>query len=211
MNINMSSIMSKVDAWSKSPEGQRRMKACIDKYKKEGRSTTAVGDKIVTEKMIWEAASKFIAVLRSAASSYDLPDSIIKHFDSLECSRPIHLHDGSTVIYVYFGDDLHRDSLEDGSGYYGGKFGGYTGEGINNIIALFNNGANAKEFVYGWWNDHSPTGSAFAHSLPGDDFAWVRSKKGREPLRFIQQAINDFNDNYGADYGVSASAGSDYQ
>ena len=51
MNINMSSIMSKAKAFSESPEGKRRMKACLEKYEKEGRASTGAGDKLITEKM----------------------------------------------------------------------------------------------------------------------------------------------------------------
>ena len=43
MNINMSSIMSKAKAFSESPEGKRRMKACLEKYEKEGRTSTGAG------------------------------------------------------------------------------------------------------------------------------------------------------------------------
>ena len=78
-------------------------------------------------------------------------------------------------------------------------------------MALLNNGAHAKDYVYGWWNNHSPSGSAFARSMPNDDFAWVRSKKDRDALHFIQQAVNDFNGNYGAEYNVTAEAGEAYQ
>lgn len=211
MNINMSSIMSKAKAFSESPEGKRRMKTCLEKYEKEGRTSTGAGDKLITEKMMLKAASKLIHMMKTTAASYNLPESVMKHFDSLKCSAPVKLNDGATVIYIYFEDDLHRDSLEDGSDYYGGKFGGYTGEGINNIIALFNNGANAKDYTYGWWNGHHATGDGVLRSGYDNDFAWTRSKKEREALHFIQQAVMDFNTSYGAVYGVTATEGAIYQ
>lgn len=215
MNINMGSIMGKVRSFSASSGGQTRMRACIENYEKEGRTTTAAGDKLLTEDMMWEAAAKMITVLRSTASEYDLPESVMKHFDSLDCAKPYRMPDGTMVVNIYFGDKfdggLHRDSLEDGSDYYGGQFGGYTGEGINNIIALFNNGAHAKNFTYGWWNNHRPTGEASYRSggFTAND-AWVQSRKDREPLHFIQQAVMDFNGNYGYEYGVTAVAGEEY-
>lgn len=208
MNINMGSIMGKAMAFSESKEGKSRMKACLDKYKKEGRTTTAAGDQVVTEDMMWEAAAKMITVLRATASQYDLPESVMRHFDSLECSKPRPRGDGTMVVDIYFDDKydggLRRESLEDGSGHYGGEFGGRTGEGINNIIALFNNGAHAKDFTYGWWDGHSGTGDASLRSGALNSFAWVRSRKDREPLHFIQQAVMDFNGNYGHEYGVVA-------
>nr|WP_290461580.1 hypothetical protein [Acutalibacter muris] len=204
--INMSSIMSKVGAYSRSVSGKLRMKECIQKYAADGKSKTASGDKVMTEDEMCKAGAKLIWVLQETARSFDLPQSVMQHFNSLECSKPYRMPDGSAVMYVYFEDDLHRDSLESGEGANG-----YTGEGIDNIVALLNNGAHAKDYVYGWWNNHSPSGSAFARSMPNDDFAWVRSKKDRDALHFIQQAVNDFNGNYGAEYNVTAEAGEAYQ
>ena len=42
-----------------------------------------------------------------------------------------------------------------------------------------------------------------------DNDAWVRSKKDREPLKFIQQAIRDFNGNYGSEFDVTAVIAAD--
>lgn len=210
MNINMGSIMRKAMSFSESPEGKRRMKACLEKYEKEGRKTTAAGDKLISEDMMWEAAAKMIQVLRDTARSMDLPESVLRHFDSLDCTKPIKMSDGSMVINIYFEDKfdggLYRESLEDGEG-------GHTGDGINNIIALFNNGAHASKFVYGWWNGHKPEGEALTRSggQLDADYAWVRSRKDREALHFIQQAVSDFNGNYGYEYGVTAVAGDEYQ
>lgn len=201
-DINLDSIMSKVEAYARSAKGKLRMQECIDKYAAEGRGKTAGGGKVRTETDMWTAASKLIGVLRSTAQSHDLPASVMQHFDSLDCSKIYKMPDGSSVIYIYFGGNLHRDSLENDATSY---------DGIDNIIALFNNGNdNASNYVYGWWNGHSPTGEAIARSLYTDDFAWVRSKKDRGPLKFIQQAVNDFNGNYGTDYNVTAIAGDDY-
>ena len=102
-------------------------------------------------------------------------------------------------IPLYFEGDLHRDSLDNDLGY----------EGINNIVALFNNGYHAQNYVYGWWDNHSPSGAAIGHSLYNDNYAWVRSKKERDALKFIQQAISDFNGNYGSEYNITAVIAAD--
>lgn len=209
--INMSSIMSKVGAYSRSVSGKLRMKECIQKYATDGKSRTSGGGKVITEDEMWKAAEKLICVLQETARSFDLPQSVMQHFMNLETSGPYKNPDGSTTICVHFGGDLSRESLEDGSDYYGGRFGGNTGEGIDNIVALLNNGANARNYAYGWWNGHSATGDAILRSGVKSDFAWVKSKKDREALHFIQQAVDDFNGNYGADYNVTATAGDDYQ
>ena len=125
----------------------------------------------------------------------------MEHFDKLECSKIYQMPDGSSVIYVYFGGDLHRDSLYS-EGY----------DGVRNIVALLNNGYHAKDYVYGWRDNHAPTGdNSYRSGGFNSQDAWIRSRKDREGLNFIGQAIQDFNGNYGADFNVTAVAGDDYE
>ena len=79
---------------------------------------------------------------------------------------------------------------------------------------MLNNGYNAKGYVYGWWEGHEPTeDNAYRSGWTGSGStdAYIRSRKDREGLQFIQQAVQDFNGNYGSDYNVVALAGDDYQ
>lgn len=199
-NINLGSIMKKVEAYGRSVNGKLRMKECIEKYAADGVNKTAAGDKVVTETEMWTAAAKLISVLKSTAQSHDLPASVMRHFDMLDCSKIYQMPDGTSVIYIYFDGDLHRDSLYS-EGY----------DGIDNIVALLNNGYHARNYVYGWWEGHSPTGDNSYRSGGFDsNDAWVRSRKDRNGLGFIQQAVQDFNGNYGADFNVTAIAGDDY-
>lgn len=193
--------MNKVSAYAKSSAGKEKMSKCIRQYADSGVKQTAAGDKILTEDAMWEAVSKFLYVMRVTAAEYDLPESVMAHINSMESSGRITETPDGFEVYLYFGGDLHRDSLENDLGY----------DGIDNIVALFNNGYHAKNYVYGWWNGHRATGDGALRSGVDTDFAWVRSKKEREPLRFIQQAVMDFNANYGAEYGVTAVAGTAYE
>lgn len=200
-SINMTSIMNKVEAYGRSVNGKLRMRECIQNYANEGKEKTEAGDKILTETDMHKAAAKFIQVLRSTAQSYDLPASVMSHFDSLDTSSIIKMPDGSAMIYVYFGGDLHRDSLYS-EGY----------DGVDNIVAVLNNGYHARDYVYGWWDGHAPSGGAsgeLRNSL-SKDYAYIRSRKDREGLHFIQQAVQDFNGNYGSEYNVTAVAGDEY-
>lgn len=186
MNINMSAIMSKTKAFAESTEGKKRMEACLEKYKKEGRSSTAAGGKLITEETMYEAGDKMISVLRDMARNMDLPESVMKHFDSLDCLPPVRMPDGSYTMAIYFEDDLHRDSLMPD-----------RYEGAHNIIAILNNGYSENknmEKVWGVWH------GARIHALTG-----------RAGLQFMQQAVSDFNGNYSSDYGVVASVGDVYQ
>ena len=201
VNISASSIQQKVENWSRFSEGKRRIKEVINKYEKEGRQTTQAGSRLQhSEASIYEAADKMISVLRNAARDAELPNSVLAHFDSLDHSSIIKMPGGSSVVYIYFTDDLHRPSLDNDLGY----------EGINNIIALFNNGAHAESYIYGWWDGHTATGEALFRSSGVNNSTWVRSQKDREGLHFIQQAVSDFNGNYGSIYNATAVAGGDY-
>ena len=163
-SINIASIMNKVGAYSRSVNGKLRMRECIQRYSDEG---------------------KMIQVLRSTAQSYALPASVMSHFDSLDTSSIIEMPDGSSIIYIYFGGDLHRDSLAPKD---------YSG--IDNVVALINNGYGehpSMAKVWGEWH------GARIHGLTQ-----------RTGLHFIQQAVQDFNGNYGSDYNVTAIAGDEY-
>lgn len=48
LTLNMGSVLSKVDAWEKSPAGKKRISAVIDKYIQQGRSVTDAGSSIVS-------------------------------------------------------------------------------------------------------------------------------------------------------------------
>lgn len=141
--------------------------------------------------------------MKTTAADYDLPESVMEHINGIESSGYITKlpNNEGYEIHLSFSGDLHRDSLDNDLGY----------EGVDNIVALFNNGYHAKNFVYGWWDGHKATGDGVLRSGVDTDFAYVRSKKEREALRFIQQAVMDFNASYGAEYGVTAVEGIIYQ
>lgn len=192
--IDEALLMKKLNAYAATDAGKKKMSKVISSLsKKDGHVTTAAGSKIRTEADMYEAAAKFIKLLQQNAREAGLPTSIMEHFDDLFASKLITLPSGETMMLITFGGDLHRDSLENDFFTSIGHFFEY--HGIDNIVALFNNGYKADATVYGLWSSH------------GD---WVASKPERPPLRFIQQAIADFNGNYGADYGAVAVAGADY-
>lgn len=194
------SIGGKLNAWVNSPRGQVKMQSKIKEYVKNGVKTTNAGDSVINEPKIYEAAAKLISVLQSTAQSYGLPASVMRHFSSLQCSKIYTMPDGTSQVYIYFGDDLHRDSLYS-DGY----------DGVHNIVALLNNGYHASNYVYGDWDGHAPTGESVFDGRSIDSSAYIRSRKDREGLHFIQQAISDFNGNYSADYNATAIAGDEYQ
>lgn len=189
------SLESKLSAYFKSDACKKKIGKKIDEYHKSGALTTKSGQSLEPDVRMAKASAKFMELLYRNALACDLPASVIKHIADMSSVTPIRTKDGFELP-IYFAGDLHRQSLENEWSDY---------DGIDNIVALFNNGYEAGNYTYGWWNNHSPSGEAIGRATTGtEDFAWVRSKKYREPLHFIQQTISDFNGNYGSDYDVTA-------
>jgi len=169
--INMDEVMRQVGAYFKTAGGKKLLK------KHAGDAAHA---------NLMKAAEKMISILRATAASFDLPESVQKHFGSLLVSEPRELPGGAVSAEIYFMDDLHRDSLEP-----------QNYDGIHNVIALLNNGYDehpTMEYVWGEWHGH------LIHGLTR-----------RTGLQFMQQAVHEFNSLYGAKYGTTAVSSDDYE
>ena len=94
--------------------------------------------------------------------------------------------DRKAVVDIYFGGDTHRDSLMPER--YGG---------VDNIIALINNGYSENENigkVSGTW-----------HSIR------IHGLTERTGLHFMQEAVDTFNARYQDKYNVTAIVGDAYE
>ena len=194
-HLNMASIMKKVNAYAASSEGKARVAQTINEHRKNGSGKLASGDYIVTEQDMSHAAEFMIKTLQEVAFRNSLPESVREHFNSLYYSNPTPIgRDGSQYsVVVKFGDNLSRMSLKITSGERKGE---RTGKGIEDIVSLFNTGYNAEKAVRGSWDGH------------GD--GTISSLTHREPLNFIEEAIDTFNRQYGKKYNVYAYASTDY-
>ena len=187
MVISTGDIMSKINAYAKSSEGQKRMSEKIKSYRNGSDPNVAAsgktygGGRIMTEKQMVAAAKDLISMIRSAAASAGLPASVMEHVESLDYTNPFELPDGSMGIQIYLTDDPKRPSL------YPEKYGG-----VDNIVAVFNNGYTAKDFVYGKWHNKK-----------------IRSLDERQGSFFMQKAVDTFMAAYG-DSNVSVDINSDY-
>ena len=181
MAISAAALMGKVEAYAKTPAGQKKMSDKITSYRngsdahvsQAGR--TYGGGSIMTEKQMIAAAKELISMIKSAAASAGLPASVMEHIESVDDTYPFGLPDGSMGIQIYITDDPKRLSL------YPEKY-----SGVDNIVAIFNNGYTAKDRVYGDFR------SKYAYSL-------VK----RQGTFFMQKAIDEFMSKYSAEYDVS--------
>lgn len=174
MNVNITAdkLNAKISSWAKTKRGKEIVnEAVADVVKNEGAER---------ERMI-KVANMFIQVLKDTASRRigftESNQSIQEHFNSLKASEPsIVMRNGKAygVVYIYFSseDDLSRNSLLLPNG-------NRTGDGINNIIALFNNGYELKSKT-------TPRGVWEGHNNEKE----IRAKRKRDELGFMQSAAS---------------------
>lgn len=151
-DINMSSIMSKLSKFTKTNEGQKMMRDKIAEYASDGVGYTAAGEKLTTSEDIYEMSMELIADLQNAAAQAcaigRMPQSVADHFNSLDIVSYTDHYDKKTgkttyTVKINFLEDMSRPSLLKLSARAeGGSYGRYdtrarTGDGIDNIVALF--------------------------------------------------------------------------
>lgn len=187
--INMDSILDKVYAWERSDKGQKKIQGTVNKYVRNNVSRTKAGSRVVTQRDMLDAARKLVQTIKDTAHGCDLPTSVLAHFDSLSIGKLQRHADDSYTIEINFTDDLTRESLQPE------KYGG-----VRNIIAIFNNGypadrsrSEAISHVAGYWHGKETVALEF-----------------RPGLYFLQDAVNDFNLNYGMPLGMYAELGAVY-
>ena len=187
--INMDSILDKVYAWERSDKGQKKIQGTVNKYVRNNVGRTKAGSRVVTQRDMLNAARKLVQTIKDTAHGCDLPTSVLAHFDSLSIGKLQRQADDSYTIEINFTDDLTRESLQPE------KYGG-----VRNIIAIFNNGypadrsrSEAISHVAGYWHGKETVALEF-----------------RPGLYFLQDAVNDFNMNYGMPLGMYAELGAVY-
>lgn len=187
--INMDSILDKVYAWERSDKGQKKIQGTVNKYVRNNVGRTKAGSRVVTQRDMLNAARKLVQTIKDTAHGCDLPTSVLAHFDSLSIGKLQRQADDSYTIEINFTDDLTRESLQPE------KYGG-----VRNIIAIFNNGypadrsrSEAISHVAGYWHGKETVALEF-----------------RPGLYFLQDAVNDFNMNYGIPLGMYAELGAVY-
>ncbi len=165
------------------------MKAKLEEARSSGKKL-ASGSKVLGEAEMVLAARQFIKMIQSR-----LPESIAKVGNTLTYSTPVKRADGSYEVVISFdSQSLYRDSVETRT-YVP------SATGVYNIVALFNNGYQADNSLFGTW--HSTR-----YSHPFDN---VTTLTQRDPLQFMQAAKSEFNATYGSKYNTMVELGSDYE
>lgn len=182
MIINTGVIAEKINSYVKSTSGKKKIYEKLQSMDKENTDIA---------KSLAGLLGEYIAY---TAEEYELPRSVINLVTQIEYSVGTVVkkkNERAVEIGMHFTGDLYRMSLskEDGR---------TTGDGIDNIIALFNNGYTARKSVKGIWHGHEELGT-------------INSVKHRDPTNFLQDAINDFINDYAGEYNITVSLSPKYK
>ena len=181
IEINKASIQAKVRQFGNTPAGKAKAENVLQTKIETGVSLcTIIGD-VTTEADMVAAGQHMKALLLSHASG--MPASLLGLVSAIDVGAPVNCGDGKYTITLNFSGNLVRQSLAP-SVY----------DPVDNILALFNNGYNARNFVFGEWPGHGYTGSKLA----------------RLGNHFVNRACATFNSVYGSQYHAKAEANSQY-
>lgn len=178
-SIDIDSVLAKTNAFGESEEGKRAS------YAARELAAFDIAD---------EASEAMKRCLKRAASEL-LPASaasVLEHFDRLIRTTPEREPNGKYSIRIEFVDDLSRRSLYEE---------GYP-DGVKNIVWLLNYGYHARDYVYGYWDNHRESYEQGVDLRSTDTDAWIRSMKDREGLHFLEHGIDLFMHEYGTKHKV---------
>lgn len=189
MKINTGAIMGKVGNYVSSSAGRKKISNSLNGTG----SGNSCGDLELRRLEMIMAGREMVALLRQHAASAGLPASVMSHMESFIAGAPMIKDDGSGSVAISMSSDPSRPSM------YPEKY-----SGINNIVAIFNNGYDAGNVVYG-----KPE-VEIEGQLSIDGFFYTKSKQHRDGLGFMQSAVAEFNAKCGGKYNVTAVLGGPY-
>ena len=169
--VNMESILSKAKKYTNTPQFQDKVRKKVDSIILSNGSTGMSGGSKISIGGLRMAAEKFIEVLKNEISNSNIA---ISDVISLEYDTPKKVGINRYQIEIWFSNDLHRESLAPD------KY-----DGIDNVVALFNNGYTAHNAVHGTWHGQE-----------------IYSLTNRAGIHFIDSAIRSYMANYASEYGV---------
>lgn len=169
--INTQSILAKAKACMTSDGWQKKIEQKVDSVIAGGGYKDTINGRKVTAAGMSMAAAKFIEVLQNEINGSNIG---ISGAISLEHSSPYKVGKNKYQVEIWFSNNLHRDSL------LPSKY-----SGVDNIVALFNNGYSAGNTVYGIWH--------------GKEIASLKERTG---IHFIDSAVRNYMGNYASEYGI---------
>ena len=176
-----------VDAWIKewmeSPEGKAKLKSLgVGIYTPEEM-------RAIAERLSQDLIGAFLSIQRAAHHAGGEAGFETK-------GMQIRMLKNNKVRIAIPPSLLRRESL---IGVYndGGEKYRPTGDGIDDIFALFTQGWHASNYVYGAWDDaYAEWGERRFHHNGGNDRSWIRSRKDYPGNPFIATVVNRYMAEY---------------
>lgn len=169
-SINKAAIIAKAKECIASGKKQKEISRIVDR-EMLGLSSPSKGS---SSHSAQQTAEKFIEVMRDEINSNPGISAISDDASMLTYSTPTRNGNGTYSVEINFTGDLERHSVAP-----------WRYDDIKNIIALFNNGYDAANPVYGYWHGKK-----------------IRTKTSRTGTYFINNAVNNFMRNYAREYNV---------
>lgn len=167
-SINMDSILSKANTFLGSSSGMKKRNVCAQAILSGNKN---FGNLKHTPE---EAASKFIEVLKNSIDTSGLSPNAISAISNIDYGD-VTIHGATGTVKIQFVGDMSRPSLVPN-----------VYDGIDDIVALFNNGVDHKmRGVHGTWHGNETWSRTV---IPG--------------THFIEQAVSTFMGLYATEYGV---------
>ena len=193
--INEETILKKIKKYAASPEGkqkiQEKREEAFKNNKKFGEPTGE--NSVVSTKDYAKLASKWFKYFLDATSdthNLSLIEIAAEAMMSAVISKPEKIGEGLYKVGITFDKkQLRRESLT-GEDFWGSEY--KTGDGIDNILALFNNGMDIsydKPVPYGKWETHG---------------IYVRATTHRDALQFMQKALQEYMNIYRKSFNIKS-------
>lgn len=183
--ISESAIMGKIRKYASSAEGKARMQKKINTYIASGVSRSEAGGSIISIREMNDLAKQMMRFIQQAGGA--LPESVRNDLSGMTATSPAQV--GNNIYEVIISTpEVPRRSLLISKGDGSNR---YTGDGVYDIIGLFDSGYSTDGRVYGVWEGHEGLGR-------------IGSRMSREGLHFLQGACDTFNRMYWKD-GCTAS------
>lgn len=145
--LNVASVQSKLNAWSKSKAGLGTMREKIDEYVNNDVRKSQAGSRVLTKKWVSELATELAGAISAGAAG--LPGSVAANVNSVSAGGVKYIGGGAMMAELNFSGDLMRSSLVPE------KYGDV------NIVAIFEKGYDASAPVSGEW--HGQTVFSLTH------------------------------------------------
>lgn len=172
--INIDSILKKTKKYAGSSAGKNKIQQLREKaFDRNESFGVSNGSGIVSKEGFVQASKQYLELLKNykdARFSPALYDIIAQTVANATVSQPTKVGKGLYKVSINFNPELlRRESIV---GYY-------TGDYIENILALFNNGMDIKngQPPIGWWDSHGIRIRAVSH---------------RDSLLFMQNTTREF-------------------